>query len=592
MQYSLINRVTPRRPMVAAVLALAMIVTGGTVELRAQPLGIVDTVGTTYISRQHSGEVGRTIALDASGFVHVCWMNAMDDNVPPAERHISYSVRSPEGEWVIPGGCRVDIGSRAGYGNLALRPENRAMIAYHGNGGMQAHAQVCVDYLPRVCEFDCYEFPGQPYMMIEPHIAGDLNGRVHAVFEDMTTESDSFGVWYSSAIYDTITAQFEGTDAVRVGWQLLASHNVACSRRSLRVAIAWSDLRPDYEGNYHQYNNDIFLMISEDGGTTWGDVINVTSFLAPDLTALPDTLLADQDTLRSFNDCALLFDEEDNLHIAFTTIGYWAIEGVTTDKASMIWHWSEATEVFSPLAEGWEEFDGSLPAGLDHMVQQPSLGIDTTTGFLYCTYMHSNPADVSPGNLVAADIWATVSTDGGMAWAEGLNLSWTVGDSHTTAHECDASLAEIVDGNLRIFFQGDIDLDGARPSLNPVLYQEVPVAEIPTTPLIPWRPLHVDYSSAPPAPSGTPVAFRLLPNYPNPFNAVTVIPFELRSPRKVSLIIYDILGREVARLIDGEDYTVGTHRVSWSATSQASGLFFAHLKVDGKQAVRRLVLLK
>jgi len=592
MRYSSIDRVTPRPPMLGAVLVLALIITGGAAELAAQPLGIVDTVGTTYISRQHSGEVGRTIALDASGSVHVCWMNAMDDNVPPAERHISYGVRSPEGEWVMPGGCRVDIGSRAGYGNLALRPEGRAMVAYHGNGGMQAQAQVCVDYLPRVCEFDCYEFPGQPYMMIEPHIAGDLSGRVHAIFTDMTTEADSFGVWYSSAIYDTITAQFEGTDAVRVGSQLLSSHNVAGSRHSARVAIAWSDLRPDYEGNYHQYNNDILLMISEDGGTTWGEVTNVTSFLPPDLSALPDTLLADQDTLRSFNDCALLFDEEDNLHIAFTTIGYWAIEGMTTDKASMIWHWSEATEVFSPLAEGWEEFDGSLPASLDHMIQQPSLGIDTTAGFLYCTYMHSNPADVSPGGLVAADIWATVSTDGGMAWAEGINLSWTVGDTQATAHERDASLAEVVDGNLRIFFQGDIDLDGAVPSLNPVLYQEVPVAEIPTTPLIPWRPLHVDYSSAPPVPSSTPVTFHLLPNYPNPFNAVTVIPFELRSPRKVSLIIYDILGREVAKLINGEDYPVGTHRVSWSATSQASGLFFAHLKVDGKQAIRRLVLLK
>jgi hypothetical protein len=426
-------------------------------------------------------------------------------------------------------------------------------------------------------------------MMIEPHIAQDLTGRIHGVFTDMTMQADSFGIWYSSVNYDTNSGFLESTPAVRMGSQLLTSHSVACSRHSTRVAVAWSALQPDYLGNYHQYNNDIFLMLSEDGGATWSDVINVTSFYAPDLGALPDTLQANQDTLRSFNDCALLFDQNDYLHIAFTTIGYWAINDVVSATASMIWHWSEETGVFSPLADGWEEIEGALPSSLDRMVQKPSLGIDTLNGYLYCLYMRTNPEDIAPSGSASADIWATVSTNGGMAWAEGTNLTRTVGNESASAHECDASLAEFVNGKLHLFYEID---QGGAPSLNPMIHQEVETSDIPATPTIPWRPFHVNTSGTPPIHAGTRIAFRLLPSYPNPFNAVTVIPFALETPMKVSLTIYDLLGREVASLIQDERLPQGIHRVSWTAASQASGVFFVHLKADGKQAIQRLVVVK
>ncbi|MBM3325309.1 MAG: hypothetical protein FJY66_06540, partial [Calditrichaeota bacterium] len=258
-------------------------------DLFAQPLGSVDTVGTTYTSRQHSGEVGRMIALDVLGAVHVCWMNALDNHVPPTSRHVYYNWRSPQEEWIMPGGAPVDACTRAGYASLAVGSDARGLVAYHGTcTGGEVRAHVCVDYLPGAGTFECFEFPQQPSMMIEPHIACDIHGRMHAIFTDMTMEADSFGIWYSSATHDTLTGNFEGTPALRVGAQLLTSHNAACSRHSPRVALAWSALRPDHEGVYHQYNNDIFLMISEDGGETWSDIVNVTSFYPPDLNLLPD----------------------------------------------------------------------------------------------------------------------------------------------------------------------------------------------------------------------------------------------------------------------------------------------------------------
>ena len=52
--------------------------------------------------------------------------------------------------------------------------------------------------------------------------------------------------------------------------------------------------------------------------------------------------------------------------------------------------------------------------------------------------------------------------------------------------------------------------------------------------------------------SGTPDAFQLHQNYPNPFNPSTTIRFDLPVATEVHLAVYDLLGREVVRLVDGQ----------------------------------------
>ena len=87
----------------------------------------------------------------------------------------------------------------------------------------------------------------------------------------------------------------------------------------------------------------------------------------------------------------------------------------------------------------------------------------------------------------------------------------------------------------------------------------------------------------------------LRPNYPNPFNPVTKIGYTLSVDSEVSLIIYDLLGREVARLIDGEQMA-GTHLISWDATNVSSGIYFYRLTAgtpaSGFVQTRKMVLLK
>ena len=102
-----------------------------------------------------------------------------------------------------------------------------------------------------------------------------------------------------------------------------------------------------------------------------------------------------------------------------------------------------------------------------------------------------------------------------------------------------------------------------------------------------------------------PATFKLLQNYPNPFNPTTVIGFELPAPSGVEgpgasdvrLAVYDLLGREVATLVN-EPKQPGVYTVSWDAAGLASGIYYCELVAragpgqSGYRAARKILLMK
>jgi photosystem II stability/assembly factor-like uncharacterized protein len=92
-------------------------------------------------------------------------------------------------------------------------------------------------------------------------------------------------------------------------------------------------------------------------------------------------------------------------------------------------------------------------------------------------------------------------------------------------------------------------------------------------------------------PGAMPAQFALHGNYPNPFNAATTISFTLASGSDVSLAVYDVLGRKVAQLYDGQLNT-GSHRITWNADDMSSGIYFYRISVGGRENVGRMTLLK
>lgn len=88
-----------------------------------------------------------------------------------------------------------------------------------------------------------------------------------------------------------------------------------------------------------------------------------------------------------------------------------------------------------------------------------------------------------------------------------------------------------------------------------------------------------------------PMDFSLEQNYPNPFNPVTVIKFHLPITSSVSLRVYDMLGNEVAVLLNGVT-TSGVHEVSFNGSNLSSGLYIYRFETPYYKESRKLLLLK
>ena len=85
--------------------------------------------------------------------------------------------------------------------------------------------------------------------------------------------------------------------------------------------------------------------------------------------------------------------------------------------------------------------------------------------------------------------------------------------------------------------------------------------------------------------------FELNQNYPNPFNPTTQIEYSLPERGHVSLKVYDLLGKEVAMLVN-EHKAPGSYEVSFDASGLSSGVYFYRLKANGFVDTKKLVVLK
>lgn len=85
--------------------------------------------------------------------------------------------------------------------------------------------------------------------------------------------------------------------------------------------------------------------------------------------------------------------------------------------------------------------------------------------------------------------------------------------------------------------------------------------------------------------------FCLSSNYPNPFNAMTIIRYGLPQPADIKIEIFDILGRRVETLID-EKQPAGYHQAMWNAEGRSSGVYFYRIQAGDIVETKRMMLLK
>lgn len=88
-----------------------------------------------------------------------------------------------------------------------------------------------------------------------------------------------------------------------------------------------------------------------------------------------------------------------------------------------------------------------------------------------------------------------------------------------------------------------------------------------------------------------PTSSVLRQNYPNPFNPSTTIAYTVERQAFVVMKVYDMLGREVATLVN-EETAPGTHKVTWTGDGMSGGVYFCRMQSGGYSSTRKMILLK
>ncbi|MCX6165869.1 MAG: T9SS type A sorting domain-containing protein [Ignavibacteriae bacterium] len=87
------------------------------------------------------------------------------------------------------------------------------------------------------------------------------------------------------------------------------------------------------------------------------------------------------------------------------------------------------------------------------------------------------------------------------------------------------------------------------------------------------------------------ISYKLFQNYPNPFNPNTIIRFQIKDSRLVTLKVYDILGKEVATLVN-EKQSPGVYEVTFDGSQFPSGIYFYKLETDSYRETKRMLMIK
>ncbi len=494
-------------------------------------------IGTTYLDFFTYGSHNRFLARDTMGGLHAAWMNARAPS--NGDRVVAYNYREPPaGAWALAG---AGIGGGAGFSSIDVLSDGRAVIAAHKPvpttptvpGGYYTFLATDEDY--QISGFNPVQTPNPTTLpndtIIWPVMSVDRQNRAQIISRDM---DGGRGILYNRMFYsrsDNNQRNLSSFSYAFRGFQ--ASYGSATSRISDKVAVAWPQtaIPGAYEDPHGwrgflvlDYNNDLWISQSTDGGSTWNfdDTLhnNITKFKVWNWDRFTqsenlDTLWAAGDTFRHVNATSMVYDNNDHLHIVFNVVRFY--EDLTVDTTvrprdvpvkrvgfmpTLVYHWTDAApDTFNIVADGWW-----WPVVLDSRdpprwrqetrttIDRMSLSI-ATNNELYCAFsMFGNTnshVDTSSNGYAVSNIWVTHSVDNGTTWYWPTPITDTTNSNGAASGSAHSriwpSMPEVIDNDsLYVMYiddrsAGSTWIDGGTSTdplyndwtLNPVIVQSV-----------------------------------------------------------------------------------------------------------------------
>jgi hypothetical protein len=456
-------------------------------EAIADPIGEIDTVGTTWCEEQAGclNPGSRIVRDSTNGNIYIVWTYAPHDHywVTGGGAHNCYSPDSgwaygDSGQDMFPGIYYNRYYSMLLKGNIGNLEDLEILMAAPSTGQFTRRCFWNQDHF-EAAQLDTIYSPHEIY----PLSALTRNGTVEVLARG-NQPSGNTGLYYSSYTLNPLEfTSWQCIDTVNTGYC------IATSPVSNKSAISYFVQRDFSLPNTYGLTSDqdVYLISSTDG-TNWdfGNKLNITDF-------------AESDVFRPLYGSDLIIDYDNNAHIAFQTLEF-RINRSTPESVKVsfnvcfIWHWSESADSFAVAADGWlRDAPSSGTYGTCSVVlNKPQLAINPSNGNIYMLYERYREEDISNMGYYNADQWVTVSTDNGLNWSTGINITDTytplchMGDCSS---EIQASLLDNVNDTLHITYILDKDAGVAQESegnytQNYVIYQKIPADLIPTTPLI------------------------------------------------------------------------------------------------------------
>lgn len=542
-----------------------------------------DIIGTTYYDLQASGSFGQRLRVDDSLYAHITWMKM---NHAQSLRYVAWNARLSNGVYY---GETQASPSWSGFVQLDITDDNRTVIVYHFDD------QVWID----IDDGQCWGSFGNN--------TGSVGGSenlwpIIAVKGDnivvVTGNAEPPGEFKHHRFLSTdlgMTWTYQGEiDSVPC-----LSHFVRSSPHSNKIVHAWTQsIALEYTGQLlSQAALDVVYQLSSNGGVTWSPPVNITNYQAP------GTMVNGDSTHWAYCDVNGLFDNSDNLHLAWGVhMGWKHGDTIYYRDRAKIMHWDEVTDTITTVnspsiyynePDGWWlDTDPGLPTGASGACRlpadQPQL-ISGNNNMLYCLW-HGNDdtTDVSAGGYFNGEFYGAYSTDNGITWSDYVNLTNTrsPGAGPGDCFDEDYMTANPFTANDSIYLTYVEDKDAGAAPQGEGTYTENPVRS--------WvfsrsriTGLEEHHSNEP---SGLSLEIA-----PNPFVKLTNISLSRgQSAESMELKIYDASGRMVRQW---DDPTIRlSDAVQWNGTDQRStplpaGIYFVTLKSGDKASIVKVVKL-
>jgi hypothetical protein len=378
------------------------------------------------------------------------------------------------------------------------------------------------------------------------------------------------------------------------------------------VYVVWGDER---DGNY-----EIYYKSSADGGISWGTDTRLTNNSA--YSWYPTVAVSGSDVHVVWWDER---DENDEIYYKRSTDAgvSWGADTRLTNNIGGSYSPSVAVSGSVVHVVWWDDRDGndeiyykrSTDAGV-------SWGADTRlTNNTAISQFHSVAVSGSVVHVVWQDnrdgnheIYYKRSTDAGISWGADTRLTNNTAASLSPSVAVSGSVVHIVwdddrDGNDEIYYKRSIDGGvswGAdtRLTINSALSSSPSVAVSGSAVHVVWQDerdgnLEIYYKRNPTGntigikniTSEIPSSYSLQQNYPNPFNPITNVKFQISNSGNVKIIVFDLLGKEVATLVN-ESLKPGTYEVTFDGTNFPSGIYFYRLQTGDFSETKRMTLIK